>query len=553
MSALDETLKRHRQRVIAREEQTFRELLQAYALIERELRESLRELERKINDAQAAGEVISPSWYQQGDRLKDLIDQVKSQIERFGGTAANITAREQRAAVTLAADAARATVQVIAPNSFPIGTSFNPLVVEDAVGMMGDGSPILEYYSQNLAPKVAEAIRVEVIKAAATGTDFRTLARRLLQTGQITKHRALTVARTEVGRVRRETTRRIYQDTPGVVGWEWVASKSPRTCVVCLAMDGKIFPLEEAFPQHINCRCTMIAVIDGVPRPPRTLGKEWFDKQPDDVKAKIIGVDGLAAYKEGLITLDDFVGKKPHPLFGESVFTKPLSDILANKPVTEKVIRTPRDVNVYFDDDYVESQLQDILGRELSHDEIGGLVGALDGADIFVEEFDDKLLFRIVHPLIAEQQRTLETGWDGNTFMHNVIFRKSRTAPKSTGLKSFATQVFHAERFGVSFIETDAAGNYESSLRKGGWNGYYTWGRFGYNAALSPEERERFPSPYKAARDVNDLFIRNNNGSKVWLYFGSGRPMLFDLDQDSRSFEILRNYLHEKGFDVDFD
>lgn len=325
MSVLDDTLKRHRRRIIEREEQTFRELLQAYGLIEQELRQSLRELESKISDALAAGEAISPSWFARERRLQTLIDQVKSQIERFGGTAAQITEREQRAALTIAADQASETVRLIAGESIP--TLFNPLVVEDAVGMMGDGSPILEYYAQNLAPKVAEMIRVEVIKAAATGTDFKTIARRLMETGQITRQRALTVARTEVGRVRRETTRNIYQES-GFTEWEWVASKSPRTCPVCLAMDGRRFPIETPFPQHINCRCTMIPVIAGVERPPRTIGTDWFDAQSDEVKAKVLGKGAFEAFARGEVELKDFVGWATSKEFGKRVYTKTLADIV---------------------------------------------------------------------------------------------------------------------------------------------------------------------------------------------------------------------------------
>jgi hypothetical protein len=42
---------------------------------------------------------------------------------------------------------------------------------------MGDGSPLMSYFTQQLAPAVAEKIKTEVIKAAATGTNFNTIAR----------------------------------------------------------------------------------------------------------------------------------------------------------------------------------------------------------------------------------------------------------------------------------------------------------------------------------------------------------------------------------------
>ncbi|MCC6328980.1 MAG: hypothetical protein IT174_10720 [Acidobacteria bacterium] len=258
MSALEDLLKKHRQRIATREAAAFREMLAAYEPIERELQSSYRDLQKKIKAAQAAGETISPSWFYRERRLKLLLEQVREQIERFGRNAAPIVEREQREAIRIAIEQERETVRLVAgpANSSlrDIGSQLSHRVVENAVGMMGDGSPILSYYAENLAPAVAEKLKSEVIKAAAMGTDFSTIARRLAATGEITRRRALTMARTEVNRVRREAKRQFYEDHSDVIsGWEWIASKSTRTCVVCLAMDGTVHKLKEEFPQHINC------------------------------------------------------------------------------------------------------------------------------------------------------------------------------------------------------------------------------------------------------------------------------------------------------------
>lgn len=321
--------------MIEREEAAFREMLDAYAILEKDIRRQIRELQRRIKTAQDEGAEISPSWFFRQRRLKTFLDQINKEIVRFGSTAAEITTREQAAAVRIAAEQTGELFRVqAAASQTAIGTIIPTRTVEAAVGLMGDGAPIFEYYRENLAPKVVEAIRSEVIRAAALGTDFNTVAKRLVKTGQITRSRALMVARTEVNRVRREATRQIYQENSDIItGWEWSASKSPLTCPVCLALDGRIFKLSEPFPQHPNCRCTMVAVIEGVPRSPRTLGKDWFDKQPDEIKEKIIGKEGLAAYKQGLIELKDFIGWKTHPQFGKSVYTKPLAKVLADKPI----------------------------------------------------------------------------------------------------------------------------------------------------------------------------------------------------------------------------
>jgi len=336
MSVLDDHLKKHRKRLIDREEAAFRELLAAYEDVRKDLRRQVLELQKTITQAKANGETISPSWFARERRLSALIDQVKTQIERFGGVAAQITSREQRAAIEIAVEQSREIIRLVSGQqsavSGQIGQFFDPRVVENAVGMMGDGSPLLEYYKTKLAPAVAEKIRSEVIRAAATGTNFSTIANRLMAAGDITRQRALMVARTETNRVRRETTRQFYQDNSDVItGWEWVAAKSPRTCPACLAMDGTIHKLDEPFPQHPNCRCTMIPVIDGLERPKRTIGSEWFDAQSDAVQEQILGRDAFDAFKRGEVELKDFRGWTNSKQFGRAIYTRPLSAVLMNK------------------------------------------------------------------------------------------------------------------------------------------------------------------------------------------------------------------------------
>lgn len=329
MSALDDVLKAHRKRIAEREAAAFREMLAAYEPIEKELERAYRDLAAKIQKAKAAGEEFSPSWLYRELRLKLLLEQVREQIERFGRMAGPIVEREQAAAIRIAAEETSDVLRVIKPDiPIDIGTTLHHRLVEDAVGMMGDGSPIHDYYKTNLAPAVAEKIKSEVIRAVAIGTDTRAVARRLAEVGGITRRRALTMARTETNRVRRETKRAIYEEKGTVTAWEWVATHSPRTCVVCLAQDGKVFKLSAPFPQHTNCRCDIIPVIDGVDLPKRTLGSEWFAKQPADVQEKVLGKEAFAAYKDGKVKLDDFVGHATHKHFGVYVYRKKLAKVL---------------------------------------------------------------------------------------------------------------------------------------------------------------------------------------------------------------------------------
>lgn len=341
MSALDDHLKKHRQKIIDREEKTFREMLSAYSEIEKELKKSFDELQKKIEEAPANGETISPSWFFQEKRLKNLLAQVSEQIIKFGGTATRIVEREQRAAIQIAVSQARETFNfqiADSPDAADLAQnfagSFNPRTVENAVGLMGDGSPLASYFEEHLAPLVAERIKSEVIKASATGADFKTISKRLTDTGGITKHRALSVARNETNRVRRSTVLEIYRENNDIIeGWEFIASKSNRTCVVCLALDGQVFKLKDEFPHHVNCRCSLVAVIKGLKRRPRTIGADWFDRQSEEIKEGILGKESFDAYRNGDADLKDFIGWRNDKRFGKSVYRKPLIAVLQSKPM----------------------------------------------------------------------------------------------------------------------------------------------------------------------------------------------------------------------------
>lgn len=328
MQPIERVVARHRAQINAREAAAFEEMVTAYNVIEEELRVEIRRLQRKIEKARREGEEISERWLGRERRLATLIDQVKLQIERFGGTATAVTRREQLAAIRLAAEHDAEIFQVLTgSDSRALGALLPTRAVEDAVGFLGDGTPILEYYREQLAPKVAEAIRIEVIKAVAKGTDFRVMANRLVKTGQITRNRALAVARTETNRVRRESTRQRFVEA-GVTEWEWVTTKDRRVCAACIALDGRRFPVNEFFPQHINDRCTLIPVIDGIDPPARTKARDWFARQPDAIKQEILGKQAAAALAAGDVTLDDFLGINNDPRFGKSVFTRPLGAII---------------------------------------------------------------------------------------------------------------------------------------------------------------------------------------------------------------------------------
>src|SRR4029434_758818 len=117
--------------------------------------------------------------------------------------------------------------------------------VEQLVGTLGDGSPLVARL-RRLPGDGRAAVDKALIEGRTTGESARQVASRMRDAfgGNLTD--AMRVARTEMLRAYRESSRATYQaNSRLIVGWQWLSARQPRTCPVCWALDGQIFPLEK--------------------------------------------------------------------------------------------------------------------------------------------------------------------------------------------------------------------------------------------------------------------------------------------------------------------
>lgn len=210
------------------------------------------------------------------------------------------------------------------------------------------------------------------------------------------------------------------------------------------------------------------------------------------------------------------------------------------------------------------AQAKALFGKDVSARDLGLLVGAPDGARVNIDSLrSGSVTISVSHPFFSSLQRTVSKDSAGRLKVHNDIFRKgSGNAPKGLGGRQLAIQTAVARKLGVKYIDTSAASG-------GGWNGYYTWARVGFDAPLRGAS---LPTHLSRVNKVSDLmkfdavqrrlghkidkttgkftsgrYKGQLSGSEWWKTNGGWTEMVFDLDKKSASSKVLAYWQKEQG------
>ncbi|MDQ3540253.1 MAG: phage head morphogenesis protein, partial [Chloroflexota bacterium] len=114
-----------------------------------------------------------------------------------------------------------------------------------------------------------------------------------------------------------------------ISGYRWSAAKSVRTCLACIARDGRV--QKEPWDQmHVNCRCINSPVVKGVTIPYQT-GEDWFAQQSSERQQRMMPSRAAwEAYRDGGVRLQDFVGQRRSRAWGRSIYQKSGSEALGD-------------------------------------------------------------------------------------------------------------------------------------------------------------------------------------------------------------------------------
>lgn len=259
------------------------------------------------------------------ERYRDLRRQIDKELNKYADYAEGRITSGQRNMIVDALSHSQATVNAIATEA-QITVPFNRLpvsAVENMVGLAGDGSP-LRVILNDATRGAGDALGQQLVNGIALGRNPIAVARQAMRLGLGQSFtRMQNISRTEMLRTYRQASLTSYQSSNVVIGYKRLSARDSRTCIGCLAADGRVYGLE-GFDSHVNCRCTMIPILKGIPPVQFETGQEWLVRQPESVQRSIMGPGRYDAWQSGRATLDDMVTTVQNDVWGASVVSTPV-------------------------------------------------------------------------------------------------------------------------------------------------------------------------------------------------------------------------------------
>lgn len=264
------------------------------------------------------GQALTPGQVMRLQRYQELYAQVEAQLAALEGVAAGTIDAGATQAALLGAEQGVATLDALG-----VSAGFNRLpaaAVENVVSLARAGKPLAELL-RPMYGQAAEGILRELVNGVALGQGPRAIARRMARDGMTDAlNHLLLVTRDQYNRAHRGASLETYRRSGVVKGYvRRCARQAGRTCIACVALDGKFYELASEFEEHPQGRCVMIPVVRGVDLRPAGSGREWFEGLDEDAQIATMGRGRWEAWRAGEMTWDGMVVRREHPVWGVSV------------------------------------------------------------------------------------------------------------------------------------------------------------------------------------------------------------------------------------------
>jgi hypothetical protein len=327
---------RFRAQLLARDARRVAEMVQAYGAVWSSINSRLVDLERALQEGESELALMR--------RLRELQAQVERELTSYGAYADQQLLAGVREGLGMSSAHAQGLVQ---EGYGPMGgavirTSWNRLPVEaleTLVGMLSDTSPLRHRMEERLGAAVAQSVGETLVTGLAQGWGPRRTQQVLRSVLGQGLEWSLSATRTATIRAYREGMRANYAANSALVkAWRWTAAFSARTCMSCIAQDGRVYPLNEPLRDHHNGRCTATPVLatyrelgipmDG-PEQTRPTAREWFEGLPEAEQRKMMGDAAWEEWRRGKFALADYSRPYQDEVYGEMFRQAALKELLA--------------------------------------------------------------------------------------------------------------------------------------------------------------------------------------------------------------------------------
>jgi SPP1 gp7 family putative phage head morphogenesis protein len=318
MSEVDKLLADQRKALLAKDGAMLQMMADRWGGVQRALAGNFELL---AQDIMAAGIKSTQPWrITELGRYQTLMTQVKEQIALYSSSVSRDIAGYQSQFTQLGLFDTGQVFDVAGM------TQFNRLpvnAVNTMIGLAQDGSPLQKILSATHIDAV-DGIMKELINGIALGLNPKEMARRMANGAAGSLNRMMTIARTEALRSYRDATFQQYAAT-GVQQWQRVEAKDSRTCPGCLALDGRLYPMNRKPFDHPRGRMTLIPVLKGLDKRPSA--ESWFYSQPIDKQKAQLGAARWDGLTKGLFNWGDMAKVTNDPVWGDSVTVRSLTEL----------------------------------------------------------------------------------------------------------------------------------------------------------------------------------------------------------------------------------
>ncbi len=327
MTRFEREIERQRRRLADVDERATVRIVRRFERVRTVLAKRTKELLEAVTRRRKLRQPVTSPWLHASDELTALVADTTEQIIPFLTEALRLTEEGQGRMMDEAAPDVRRLAELAlgpAPGDRPpplprwlaleLG-QLRPDVANRILGSATDGRPLALLFAE-LAPEHSQHIIDTIVSGVRSGRSVDLIAEDVRQLSGMTLSRASTIARTEIGRARREAALAVMADPASPVE-QWVWHAMLDACASCHAQHGSIHPVTESLHSHPNCRCIMVPRMPpwsalgfpGVPdlRPRIQTGPERFATFTDSAQLSILGPGKFEAFKAGRLILADLV------------------------------------------------------------------------------------------------------------------------------------------------------------------------------------------------------------------------------------------------------